>query len=245
MRYRVDELAERCDVSVDTIRYYQAKGLVPRPAREGRIAWYDDGHVERLAWIRELRAQGFTLAMIARVLAGELDAAEQALARALVGPLVDGGGGASATLSADEVARRTGVPAALLEALAREGLLEPSDGDGEARYSVGDVEVVQAGLALLEAGVPLSELLALARRHDAAMRATAEEAVDLFARFVRDPIQGSASDETEAAERTVDALHRMLPATATLVANHFRRLLLTAARDRLEDGSGTELGEPA
>ena len=175
--------------------------------------------------------------MIGRVLADELDASEQALARALAGPLSTGEPGSS--LDADEVAERTGVPVALLEALAREGLLEPG-GTGDApQYTVADVDVIRAGLALLEAGVPLSELLDLARRHDAAMRATAEEAVDLFARFVRDPIRADADDEDDAARRTVEALHRMLPATATLVAHNFRRLLLTAARTRLEEGSSS------
>jgi DNA-binding transcriptional MerR regulator len=220
VRYRVDDLAERCDVSVDTIRYYQTKGLLPRPVREGRLAWYDDDHVERLRRIRELQGQGFSLAIIGRILAGELDASEQALALALAG-------GAERSLAAEDVAARTGVPVTLLEALAREGLLEPI-GEDEPRYDPGDVETVRAGLALLESGVPLSELLDLARRHDAAMRATAEHAVDLFARFVRDPIRAQHADEAEVAERTVEALHAMLPATATLVGQHFRRLLVAA-----------------
>ncbi|MEA2499237.1 MAG: hypothetical protein QOH26_1642, partial [Actinomycetota bacterium] len=49
MRYRVDELAGRCGVSVDTIRFYQTKGLLPLPERDGRVGWYGDDHVERLA----------------------------------------------------------------------------------------------------------------------------------------------------------------------------------------------------
>ena len=57
-RLRVEELAERADVSVDTIRFYQKRQLLPPPAREGRVAWYGPEHVERLARIRELRADG-------------------------------------------------------------------------------------------------------------------------------------------------------------------------------------------
>ena len=34
MRYRVEQLAAACDVSVDTIRYYQSRGLLPGPERE-------------------------------------------------------------------------------------------------------------------------------------------------------------------------------------------------------------------
>ena len=61
--------------------------------------------------------------------------------------------------------------------------------------------MVSQGLALLGAGLPLSELLVLAREHDQAMREVAERAVDVFIRFVRDPIRAQAESEEEAAER--------------------------------------------
>ncbi|PSO46976.1 MAG: MerR family transcriptional regulator, partial [Actinobacteria bacterium QS_8_72_14] len=83
MGYRVEELARRCGLTVDTIRFYQTRGLLPPPAREGRHAVYDDAHVERLERIRALKGQGFRLEMIRRTLDGELDVAEQALAGAL------------------------------------------------------------------------------------------------------------------------------------------------------------------
>lgn len=54
MSYRVEELAAEAGVSVDTIRYYQAKGLLPSPVRVGRVGWYGDDHVARLARIRRL-----------------------------------------------------------------------------------------------------------------------------------------------------------------------------------------------
>lgn len=237
MPYRVEDLADRCGVTVDTVRFYQTRGLLPRPERDGRIAWYGDEHVARLERIRELKDAGFTLAMIARVLAGELDASEEALAQALARPLPGGGPpeGDGGRFTLEQLAEHAQVSTTLLEALEREGLLvgQP-DAEGRRHYDGADAEAVAAGKALLDAGVPLSELLALARRHDATTRATAEHAVELFARFVRDPIRASVSDEAEAAGRMVDALHRMLPATATLVAHHFRGRLLDAARARLE-----------
>lgn len=236
MRYRVDELAQRTGVSVDTVRYYQTQGLLHRPERDGRVAWYDDSHVQVLERIRDLKARGFTLAMVERALRGELDPGEEALAGELVRPLPDEVDGDDQRYSLAELAARTGVSETVLEALAREGILIPTS-DDDRPYTAADARAVTAGMALLEAGVPISELLALAREHDAAMQAVAAQAVDLFARFVRDPIRADAEDEDEAAQRTVEALHRMLPATATLVAHHFRRLLLGAARARLEEGS--------
>lgn len=239
MRYRVDQLAARGGVSVDTVRFYQAKGLLPPPEREGRIAWYGGGHLDRLQRIRDLQAKGFTLASIKRLLEGELDPADEALVAALGGP----GAGPEELgelVTRSELAGRTGVSPALLEALERQGLLTPVRGGDEPLYTGADTASVAAGLSLLEAGLPLSELLALAREHDEAMRAIAHRAVDLFVRFVRDRIRSEAATEAEAGEQLVGAFRRMLPATATLVANHFQRVLVAAAQARLERDSGEE-----
>lgn len=235
MRLRVDDLAAHCGVTVDTVRYYQAKGLLPRPERDGRVAWYGEDHAERLTRIRELQARGLSLAVIGRILAGDLDEGEQALATALAGPLPgeDRSPAAEERFHLGELARRTGVSPTLLEALEREGLLVPRGDEAGALYTAADERAVAAGMALLQAGVPLSELLAVAREHDAAMRAVADRAVDLFARYVRDPIRGTAADADAAAEQMVGALHAMLPAASEVVAHHFRRRLLGAARSRI------------
>ncbi len=42
---RVEDLARAADVSVDTIRFYQKRRLLPPPTRRGRIAWYGPQHV--------------------------------------------------------------------------------------------------------------------------------------------------------------------------------------------------------
>lgn len=235
VRYRVDDLAARCDVSVDTVRYYQAKGLLHRPEREGRLAWYTDDHLARVRRIRELKTQGFSLGMIGRALDGDLDASEQALAAALAGPLPGEVGTADQRLSLDDLVQRTGASRPLLEAIAREGLLVPRDSDSPRPYTAADSDALMAGLALLSAGVPLSELLALAREHDRAARAVAHRAVELFARYVRDPIRDSAGSDAEAAERMVDALYLMLPAAGAMLSHHFQRRLLAAARARIAD----------
>ena len=71
MEMRVEQLSAQADVSVDTIRYYQSKGLLTPPRREGRIAWYGDEHLERLGRIRSLQQRGFTLATIADTVRAE------------------------------------------------------------------------------------------------------------------------------------------------------------------------------
>jgi DNA-binding transcriptional MerR regulator len=231
MRYRVDQLAARAGLSVDTVRFYQSRSLLPPPERHGRIALYSDDHLGRLTRIRDLKDKGFTLQSIKRVLDGEVDA-DEVLAVA-VGEAVPGDESPDESLTLDQLAAETGVSPALLRAIEREGLLAPRIIEGEPRYTPGDAAAVSAGLELLAAGLPLSELLDLARRHDEAMRTVAEQAVELFVRYVRDPIHASASSEEEAAGRLVEAFRRMLPATTSLVAHHFQRVVLAVARDRI------------
>lgn len=234
MGYRVEQLATLGDVSVDTIRYYQSKGLLAPPRRQGRVAYYDDEHVARLDRIRRLQAKGLTLATIRRLLDGDLDAADEALVTAV--SATDGGSPAAdpaESFTLDELAARSGIPIALLHAVVREGLLVARRVGGADRYTAADVEAARAGLALLEAGLPLPEILELARRHHDAMRAVAERAVELFDEHIRQPARGAASDD-EAAERLVDAFNALLPATTTLVAHHFRRTLLAVAQEHIE-----------
>ncbi len=165
-----------------------------------------------------------------------LPPADAALAAALEGPLPGEDDDADVELlTLEQLAERSDLPASLLEAVEREGLLIPRSTDDERRYTLADADALRAGLTLVEAGLPLDELFNLAREHTAAMRTIADHAVELFVRFVRDPIRTQAADDDEAADRLLDAFARMLPATGTLVGHHFRRLLVNAASARLRD----------
>lgn len=157
-----------------------------------------------------------------------LDAPDAALAAAVV----DDG---EATLDLEALAVEVGATRSLLEAIERAGLLVPNHigEDGAPRYSTADAQAVRAGLTLLDAGLPLGELLDLARRTDSAVRDISSHAVEAFLRFVRDPVRGTSLDDEEAAERLVTAYERMLPATERLVAHHLRRRLLAEAAERV------------
>ena len=137
-------------------------------------------------------------------------------------------------LSLEELADRAGLPPAVVEAVAREGLLHPVPDSDPPRYTEDDLAVLGAGTTLLEAGLPLGELLDLARRTDQTLRELADHAVEVFLHFVRDPVRGTAQDPEEAAHQLVAAFQQMLPATGALVGAHFRRLLVAAARARVE-----------
>jgi MerR family mercuric resistance operon transcriptional regulator len=84
-------LARAAGVGVETVRYYQRRGLRPEPARPpGEVRRYGDKDVKRLKFIRSAQTAGFTLAEIGELL--ELDASDdraraRELARARVAAL--------------------------------------------------------------------------------------------------------------------------------------------------------------
>jgi DNA-binding transcriptional MerR regulator len=244
VRYRVEQLASACDVSVDTVRYYQSRGLLPPPEREGRVGWYGPEHVERIAQIRSLQRKGLTLAAIRRVVTGELGAADVDLAAAVVAAREEGGRddvgaagseGEPELMDLEAFSARSGVPASLIQAVEREGIRLGRPTNGETRYTSSDIELVRTALRLLEFGLPLPDLLTLARDADRAMRDLAERAVDLFDEHVRKPIRDTAGDDVVAAEQMVQAFRELLPAVTTLVSAHFRRLLLETAEEHIEE----------
>jgi DNA-binding transcriptional MerR regulator len=232
VRYRVEELAAACDVSVDTVRYYQTRGLLQGPEREGRHAWYGSEHAERIREVRELQRKGLTLAAIKRVVDGDLGRADADLAAAVHAARSDGHG--QDLVSLEEFARRSGVPASLIQAVEREGIKLGRTVDGAERYTTADIEMVRAALRLLEFGLPLGELLSLARDANDAMVDLASRAVELFDQHVRKPIADTARSDATAAAQLVEAFDVLLPAVTNLVANHFRRVLLATAEERLE-----------
>jgi MerR family mercuric resistance operon transcriptional regulator len=65
----IGALAKAAGVGVETVRYYQRRGLLPEPARpQGEIRRYGDEDVRRLKFIRSAQAAGFTLAEIGELL---------------------------------------------------------------------------------------------------------------------------------------------------------------------------------
>jgi MerR family mercuric resistance operon transcriptional regulator len=75
----IARLASAGGVGVETVRYYQRRGLMPQPERAGGsgaggVRRYGDEDIRRLRFIRTAQAAGFTLEEIGELL--ELDATE-------------------------------------------------------------------------------------------------------------------------------------------------------------------------
>jgi DNA-binding transcriptional MerR regulator len=65
----IGALAKRAATRVQTIRYYEGEGLMPKPARtEGGQRRYSEEHADRLAFIRHSRELGFPLDAIRELL---------------------------------------------------------------------------------------------------------------------------------------------------------------------------------
>lgn len=156
-----------------------------------------------------------------------LDPWDEALAAVL------SGGTDVELLTVEELAATSGVSLPLLEALAREGLLVPRRRRPVPLYDPTDIQAINEGVALLDQGLPLGELLHLARELDTALRPVAEAAVEVFARYVRDSVEATARSAEEASERLVAAFETMLPAAGRMVSHHFQRLVIAAALRRL------------
>ena len=59
---KIGALAEQTGVHVETIRYYQSLGLMPKPARaRGSVRRYGEDAVGRLHFIKRAQALGFSL----------------------------------------------------------------------------------------------------------------------------------------------------------------------------------------
>ena len=70
----IGTLAAAGGVGVETIRFYQRKGLLDQPTREGGIRRYGSEDLRRLRFIRQAQTAGFTLGEIKELVS--LDAGE-------------------------------------------------------------------------------------------------------------------------------------------------------------------------
>lgn len=70
----VGELARRAGVNVQTVRYYERRGLLEEPARrESGYRAYPEATLDRLRFIRRAQELGFTLTEIGELLTLRLD----------------------------------------------------------------------------------------------------------------------------------------------------------------------------
>lgn len=64
----IGELSRRTGCNIETVRYYERIGLLPKPSRRGIYRRYDKEDVGKLAFVRRARELGFTLGEIRALL---------------------------------------------------------------------------------------------------------------------------------------------------------------------------------
>jgi DNA-binding transcriptional MerR regulator len=225
-RYRATELAAELGISVQLLRSYQSKGLLPPPRHEGRVAWYGPHHLERLRHIRHLKERGYSLRMIGEVLSDSADPGAPHIEEHEV-------------LRLGEVAERSGVPVELLRALEASGLLRPHHVAGGDRYSDADVRFVRHVLTLLGVGLSLDDLMRIARQQLVTSDALGRDVIDAWAQLVGARLRRKRREGAEQAARVAASLRALAAIVGQLVAYRVERAVLDAAQAEI-DAEGTE-----
>jgi hypothetical protein len=219
--WRIDELAQKAGLTVDTIRYYSREGLLAPPVKQGRHRLYGSEHLERLDRIRELQAQRFSLAAIRAIVDVDRPGLE--------GLFTTGDRGY--TLA--ELIERSEVSEDLVAGLREVGLLpDPAEFGGEA-YDDADLAVLRAIAELHTIGMTPDILLALGRIY-----------VDHFAELQRDVLDmlsgkdnpAWSPDELVSVQQQLTSNAQRLVPAINQVLNYvhqrtLQRLTLEAARE--------------
>lgn len=81
----IGKLAHQCDVGVETVRFYERKGLIKEPARSiSGYRQYPEDAVRRLRFIRRSKNLGFSLAEIQTLLGLSEQATDKSEVKAMV-----------------------------------------------------------------------------------------------------------------------------------------------------------------
>ena len=125
--FQIGEAAERAELSLRSVRYYEEMGLVaPESRTPGGFRLYTDEHVLRLQLIRRMKPLGFTLQEMRALLdardAVRLDVGDEAARERLAGFARD------AAQRAEDLAAKAQRGKQLVEVLDRESRGEIGDG---------------------------------------------------------------------------------------------------------------------
>ena len=225
----IEQLARETGMTVRNIRAHQSRGLLPPPAVRSRTGYYGPEHVARIKLIQEMQADGFNLAAIQSLLEGASGAVEQALGfkRAALEPF---GEEEPEFLTLKELDERLGgaLDERSLRRAEKLGLVRPL---GDGRYEVPSPTLLRAGEELLDLGVPLRHVLAVAEQVTRHSRAIAETFVRLFVQDVVGPIQKRGSRSPEDWAHVREAVERLRPlATEALMAGFQQTMTLAVER---------------
>ena len=231
----IEELSERVGVTARNVRAYQSQGLVPEPVRSGRVALYDEEHVARVELIRDLRAQGFGLPAIERLVrwGAGIDPRElRAFAETLMHGLVEED---PMVLTPQETLETWGEDAVTPELLERSlatGFLRVED-DG--RLVALSPTLRTHALHLRDLGMSFAEVIDVLELLHSHVDALASAFVELFAERVSGPVLDATPDRVAALNAVRAEVDRMRPWATGAVNAAFRLALARHVEDVLAD----------
>ena len=206
----IDELAHETGVSSRNIRYYQTRGLLPPPRVKGRSGVYGQQHVDRLALLDELKAEGLNLQAISFLLGGSGNVDTEEL-RGLKRAILDSWGSSEPVeMEVADLVEQLDLPddeaGGYFQRAVELDLIEPVDDDGMVRVLLPDI--LAAGKELMGMGVGFDralDVLATIREHAGAV---AEAYVEMFDEAVLAPwdARGRPDDEWRDIRESVERL---------------------------------------
>src|SRR5690242_17600619 len=219
--WRIDELARKAGLTVDTIRYYAREGLLDPPVKQGRNRFYGPDHLERLERICELRSQRFSLAAIKAVVDVDRPGLEGIFASA----------GREYTLA--ELTERAELDPELVKGLHAVGLLPDPSEFGAETYGDTDLAVLRAIGELLSIGMTPEIVLAMGRIYVEHFTALQHDVLEMLSgdtnpEWSRDEIVAIQQSLTANAPRLLPAVDQML---SYVHQRTLQRLTLEAARE--------------
>ena len=226
----IDEVAAAAGMTVRTVRFYAAKGLLPPPSLRGRVGLYDESHLARLRLIHDLQEAGFTLTAIERFVARMPDdatAEDVEVFHALLTPWVAAVPEELDRPALDALAGRP-VTDETLDGLVAVGVVQVTD-DGRVRVRPPDLAL---GLELLDLGVPHAMIAESRDLIDAATGQLAEELAALLrAHLLRPYLDGQLPPDQRQALSGV--IERLKPLTIQAVMSAMHTAVDRAVRERV------------
>lgn len=257
--YSIDELARVAGTTVRNVRAYQDRGLLPPPERRGRAGIYRQGHLSRLNVINQLLERGFTIANIKELLEAwesgqDLDHV-LGLDSVLAGTWTEE---IPVYMEPDELAAMFSrdINEDVLRTALEVGLFEV-DGD---RIKIPSPRMLNAGLELYNAGIPLGALLREMEVVRVDVDRLTRSFVQLVVNHLVEPITAEHLPRPEEIARLAEIIQRLRPLAESVtnaemargirkhanafLGSKFREILKRYDADALRKAAGSGFGKP-
>ena len=229
----IDDLATAAGLPSRTIRFYQTKGLLPRPEMRGRVAHYGPSHVERLRRIAQLQDRGLKIKAIHELL-GRVEHGETRLEEWLgLDERLREPWASDESRIVDEKglsALAGALPPGRIADLVRHGLVTRRGGS----FRVPSLALLQIAIRLEGAGIALDAVADLQRTLRKRLSRTAEELARPF-------LSRRAGKRVAGAPPLADALRELRPIALEAVRLVFAQEMQRVLREWAESGRAVKM----